>query len=160
MTQTGKTYRSVKPVKCECHLAAFAITPPARNCKHEDYRQGAVVINGTRYALDIIGYRQEFGPDVIDGYRLTKEDGTAHDVCLVAGRHECTCGDYDFRRAAQQDEELCECKHISACRQLLSVYWPLRDLYEQRIVETEEALDELETLAVQAGEYAVEFDDP
>jgi hypothetical protein len=44
----------------------------------------------------LIGYLPDVGEPVVDGFRLTKDNGTAHDVCRVAGRLECTCGDWNL----------------------------------------------------------------
>ena len=35
---------------------------------------------------------------------------------FVAGRLECTCGDYEFRRSAQSGRDLCDCKHCVAIK--------------------------------------------
>lgn len=131
MSNGSKVWRAVKPAKCECEVLAQAYCP----CElFPNGLPGTITINGTEYAASVLGYLPEVGEPVVDGYRLTKYNGEAHDICLVAGRMECTCGDYEFRRAAQAEPELCECKHIKAVRQLL--YTP-RDQYEPR-VETPE----------------------
>jgi hypothetical protein len=46
---------------------------------------GELVINGTTYTVEVLGYLPAEGERVVDGFRLTKTNGEAHDVCLVAG---------------------------------------------------------------------------
>lgn len=77
---------------------------------------GVLDINGTSYQIEILGYLPEIGEPVIDGYRLTKDNGEAHDLCLVAGRLECSCGDWIWRRSFQVDRVLADCKHCAAIR--------------------------------------------
>lgn len=105
--------RFPKPAKCESEVLRHPIAPceilPAGLA-------GVVSINATHYAVEIIGYLPEVGEPVVDGYRLSKPDGTAHDVCLVHGRMECTCGNWIFRRAALADPDCQDCKHIIACK--------------------------------------------
>ena len=93
----------VKPCKCECELLCSPIAP----CELLPRGiPGSIEINGTEYAAVILGYLPEVGEPVVDGYRLTKYNGESHDLCLVNGRLECTCGDWIYRRAAQQSAEL------------------------------------------------------
>jgi len=88
--------RLVKPAKCECQLLDRPISP----CEILPRGfPGTMTINATLYAVAILGSLPAEGEPTVDGYRLTKENGEAHDLCLVAGRLECTCGDYEFRRA-------------------------------------------------------------
>ncbi len=77
---------------------------------------GRLEINGTLYTVEILGFLPAVGEPHIDGFRLTKDNGEAHDVCLVAGRLECTCGDWLWRRSFQTDRQLLDCKHCIACR--------------------------------------------
>src|SRR5579871_1591582 len=77
---------------------------------------GRLVINGTVYVAEILGFLPDVGEPVIDGFRLTKDNGEAHDICLVHGRMECTCGDWLFRRSFQTEPALADCKHCVACR--------------------------------------------
>jgi hypothetical protein len=113
MSSIPLKWRAVKPAVCESKLHRKPLAPceilPAG-------LPGLLEINGTVYAVDILGYLPAEGEPVVDGFRLTKDDGTAHDVCLVAGRSECTCGDWIWRRASQADPELLDCKHCIACR--------------------------------------------
>ena len=111
-----KGQRLVKPAKCECELLDDPISP----CEIlPNGFPGTMTINGTLYAVSIIGYLPPIGEPVIEGYRLTKDNGEAHDICLVVGRLECSCGDWMWRRAAQQTRELADCKHCKAVNQLL-----------------------------------------
>ncbi len=131
--------RIIKPAKCECELLCAPIAP----CEIlRNGCPGSLTINGTLYAVSILGSLPAEGEPIVDGYRMTKENGESHDLCLFAGRVECSCGDYEFRRAPQQTAELMDCKHIKAVKQLLGLP---RDQFEQ---------------AAYTGEYAVEFDDP
>ena len=130
--------RILKPAKCECELLA----PPVSPCEILPQGfPGSLRINGHEYGVVILGYLPEVGEPVVDGYRLTKGDGTAHDLCLVAGILECTCGDFEFRRAARDPKG---CKHCQAVRQLLQ---EPRDRYEPSVAGSEIG-------------YTVEFDDP
>jgi hypothetical protein len=82
---------------------------------------GLIEINSMQYSVAVLGYLPDEGEPVIDGYRLTKGNGEAHDICLVRGRMECSCGDWIWRRAAQAKRELQSCKHIiSAKRHLVT----------------------------------------
>jgi hypothetical protein len=114
--KTGRTFRAVKPAVCVSEVLREPLTPceilPAG-------LPGVLVINGTTYSVEVLGYLPEVGEPVIDGYRLTKPDGTAHDICLVAGRLECSCGDWIFRRSVQVDRSLADCKHCLAVRRHL-----------------------------------------
>lgn len=113
MSSFPKRRRLVKPAVCESRV----IQPPIAPCEILPRGDaGVVVINETHYAVEVLGYLPEVGEPVIDGYRLTKDNGVAHDICLVAGRLECTCGDWIWRRAYQTDRRLTDCKHTLACR--------------------------------------------
>jgi hypothetical protein len=79
---------------------------------------GLVTINATPYEIDIVGELPRAGCLEIDGYRLTKGNGEAHDLCFVNGRWECTCGDWVFRRSVLAEPHRADCKHIAAVRQL------------------------------------------
>lgn len=125
MTQSNKVTRFVKPAKCECEMVFEPIAPSE---VFQRGMPGTMRINGTEYAARVLASRTTDGQFEIDGYRLTKYNGESHDICLVAGRMECTCGDYEFRRAALQNPDVCECKHIKAIRQLCE---QPRDMYEQ-----------------------------
>lgn len=134
MNTVSKKQRIVKPALCNCELLAAPVAP----CEIlANGFPGTMTINGTEYAVRILGYLPPAPAEpVIDGYRLTKANGESHDICLVAGRFECTCGDYEFRRASQQNPETCECKHIKAIRQLCL---PPVDQYQPRVEEDYEA---------------------
>lgn len=116
MAILSRSHRLVKPAVCECELLQAPIAP----CEILNGRgaPGQLRINDTTYTVEILGYLPVEGEPVVDGYRLTKDNSEAHDLCLVAGRLECTCGDYEFRRAAQTDPKLFDCKHCTAIRQL------------------------------------------
>lgn len=106
--------RLVKPAVCESHVIYQPIAP----CEIlPSGLPGKLAINGTVYTAEILGFLPAVGEPVIDGYRLTKDNGEAHDICLVAGRLECSCGDWLWRRSFQTDRELADCKHCVACRQ-------------------------------------------
>ena len=109
--------RTVKPSVCESRLLRQPLAPceilPAG-------LPGQLEINGTLYIAEVLGYLPEVGEPVVDGYRLTKDSGESHDVCLVAGRLECTCGDWLWRRSFQTAPELADCKHAKACRRHFS----------------------------------------
>ena len=109
-----KATRFVKPAVCESRVLRHPLAPceilPAG-------LPGQLEINGTLYEVEILGYLPEEGEPIVDGFRLTKADGTAHDICLVAGRMECTCGDWLWRRSFQTARELADCKHTAACKQ-------------------------------------------
>jgi hypothetical protein len=79
---------------------------------------GLVTINATPYEIEILGELPRVGNLEIDGYRLTKGNGEAHDLCYVDGRWECTCGDWIFRRSVMAEPHRADCKHIHAIRQL------------------------------------------
>lgn len=105
--------RFVQAAVCDSRV----IRQPLPRCEVlPDGLPGVLEINGTVYAVEILGYLPAEGPLVLDGYRLTKTNGEAHDVCLVAGRLECTCGDWLWRRSYQTDRQLADCKHCLACR--------------------------------------------
>lgn len=132
MAQISKVRRNVKPPRCECRMVCKPIAP----CEcFLNGIPGTLIINETEYAVSYIGYLPPAPAEpAIDGYRLTKGNGESHDLCLVAGRMECTCGDYAFRRASEQDPDLCDCKHIAAIRQLLLLP---DDIYEPHVEEQE-----------------------
>jgi hypothetical protein len=106
-------HRLVKPAVCE----SVVLRHPCAPCELLPAGQAGVLeINGTHYAIEILGYLPEVGEPVVDGYRLTKPNGEAHDLCIVAGRMECTCGDWLFRRSCQTDASVADCKHVLACK--------------------------------------------
>jgi hypothetical protein len=108
-----RLWESVKPVRCESHVVHHPICP----CElRPEGIPGVLVINGLTYEVEVVGELPSEGEPVIDGYRLTKADGTCHDVCLVAGRWECTCGDWIFRRSVLAEPSRSDCKHTAACR--------------------------------------------
>lgn len=103
--------RFVKPAVCDSVVTCMPIAP----CEMLPHGMpGSLTINGTEYAVSILGSLPDVGEPVIDGYRLVKYTGEAHDVCLVAGRLECTCGDWLYRRSFQNDRSLADCKHCLA----------------------------------------------
>ena len=105
---------SVKPAVCESKV----IEPPIAPCEIlPNGAPGFLQINDTVYAAEILGYLPKVGEPVIDAYRLTKDNGEAHDICLVGGRLECSCGDWIYRRACQVAADLQDCKHCKAVRQ-------------------------------------------
>jgi hypothetical protein len=114
MSTLNPKHRIVKPALCDSRLYRNPIAP----CEIlPSGLSGSLEINGTFYEVEILGYLLEVGEPFVDGYRLTKDDGTGHDICLVAGRMECTCGDWLRRRAALADPTVADCKHILACKQ-------------------------------------------
>ena len=105
--------RLVKPCVCDSHVLYHPICP----CElRPGGIPGVLSINGIYYSVEVIGELPKAGEPVIDGYRLTNPDGICHDVCIVAGRWECTCGDWQFRRSCQTEAKLADCKHTLACR--------------------------------------------
>jgi hypothetical protein len=66
-------------------------------------------INGQRY--EIRPLPAEFGQ--MKAFRLTKVDGTFHDVSHQVYGCECTCGDWIFRRDGIDEQG---CKHIRASK--------------------------------------------
>jgi hypothetical protein len=66
-------------------------------------------INGESYRVRPIP--AEFG--VMRAFRLTKRSGEFHDVSHQVYGHECTCGDFVFRR---DGIDPAGCKHIRAAR--------------------------------------------
>lgn len=114
MNSLHRPYRPVKPAVCDSRVIMRPIAP----CEILAGQgiPGRMEINLTLYTVEILGFLPAIGEPHIDGYRLTKDDGTAHDVCLVAGRLECTCGDWLWRRSFQTDPQLADCKHCIACR--------------------------------------------
>lgn len=137
----------VKPAKCECEMLADPI-PPCEMLRNGC--PGSLTINGTLYAVSLIAHLPPAPAEpVIDGYRLTKENGESHDLCLVNGRVECTCGDWELRRAAMQEAVLMDCKHIKAIKQLF-LYLP-RDQYELSCSMVNRVF---------YGEHSMEFDNP
>jgi hypothetical protein len=114
------TNRILKPATSESRMLCQPIAP----CEILDGHgsPGLMQINGVAYVVDVIGHLPEVGEPVVDGYRLTKQTGEVHDLCLVAGALECTCGDYEFRRASRDPKG---CKHVQAARRHLM---PPRDL--------------------------------
>jgi hypothetical protein len=139
MNSIPHKHRIVKPALCDSRLYRNPIAPceiPPRGLS------SSLEINGVFYEVEILGYLPEVGEPVVDGFRLTKDDGTAHDICLVAGRMECTCGDWLRRRAALADPTVADCKHVLACKQLSTRQsinsppacrcWPLRSTRRNR----------------------------
>lgn len=118
MCMQTKTRRPVKPAACE---SAVVCKPIAPCVIFPDGMPGTMSINGTEYAVVILGWLPDDGVSgaVIDGYRLTKSNGESHDLCLIAGRLECTCGDWIWRRSYQSDRVLADCKHCRAIKQHL-----------------------------------------
>lgn len=113
MSSIPSRWRTVKPAVCESRVIRNPIAP----CEILPRGlAGTLEINGTVYEVEILGYLPAEGEPVVDGFRLTKSDGTAHDICLVSGRMECTCGDWIWRRAAQTSRDLADCKHCVALR--------------------------------------------
>ncbi|HWG43583.1 MAG TPA: hypothetical protein VN688_12420 [Gemmataceae bacterium] len=109
--------RFIKPAVCESELLCQPIAP----CEIlRDGCPGSMVINGTEYAVSILGYLPPAPAEpVVDGYRFTKRNGESHDLCLVRGRLECTCGDWLWRRSFQNAGPLADCKHCLACKRHL-----------------------------------------
>jgi hypothetical protein len=139
MTSLQRKTRFVKPAVCVSEVLRHPIAP----CELlPGGLAGVLVINGTHYSVEVLGYLPEHGEPVVDGYRLTKPNGEAHDLCLVGGRLECTCGDWLWRRSFQNDPELMHCKH---CLAVLRHFAP--------------PADQLRQAPTTAG-CAVEFDDP
>jgi hypothetical protein len=116
MTSFPQRNRIVKPAVCESAVLCQPIAP----CEIlRNGCPGTLAINGTEYAVSILGYLPEAGEPVIDGYRMTKANGESHDICLVRGRLECTCGDWLWRRSFQTAGPLADCKHVMACKRHL-----------------------------------------
>lgn len=110
MSQTTSRWSTVKPALCESTVLRHPIAP----CEILPRgHAGLVEINGTRYTVEIVGYLPAEGEPVIVGYRLTRENGVAHDVCVQHDRLECTCADWLFRRSCQSEESLQGCKHCA-----------------------------------------------
>ena len=68
-------------------------------------------INGERYKVRPLP--ADFGG--LKAFRLTKPDGSFHDVSRGVHGRECTCGDYIWRRDGIAP---LGCKHIKAARAL------------------------------------------
>lgn len=119
MNNSTRSHRFVKPAVCECELIQQPIAP----CEILNGKgaPGKLRINATVYVVEILGYLPDAGEPIIDGYRLTRDTGEAHDLCLVAGRLECTCGDWLWRRSLQTDRTLADCKHVLAVKRLLTL---------------------------------------
>ena len=66
-------------------------------------------ISGTFYILSRLDRPQAA---ILEGWRLTKKDGTAYDVALTEHGVECSCPDYIIRRDGIEPEG---CKHTRAC---------------------------------------------
>jgi hypothetical protein len=145
MSSMKRLWESVKPVKCECQL----LHRPCAPCELAPAGiPGVLTINASVYAVEIIGELPPVGCLEIDGYRLTKGNGEAHDICFVNGRWECTCGDWIFRRSVLAEPNRADCKHIAAVRKLglpepRDCYTP--DLHEDDIITTPRAEDVYET---------------
>jgi hypothetical protein len=113
MSNLQRPVRFVKPAVCVSEVLRMPLAP----CELLPRGLAGVLrINATEYSVEVLGYLPEHGEPVIDGYRLTKPNGEAHDPCLVAGRLECTCGDWVWRRSCQLDPSLADCKHTAASR--------------------------------------------
>jgi hypothetical protein len=112
-----RRWSAVKPAVCESKLQLNPICPceilPAG-------APGLLEINGQLYSVHILGFLPKVGEPRLEGFRLTKGDGTSHDLCLIDGRIECTCGDWIWRRAAQCERALMDCKHIKAVKECLA----------------------------------------
>lgn len=110
MSSIPQRRRIVKPAQCESKVIREVIAP----CEILPYGlPGIIVINGTMYTSQVLGYLPEVGEPVINGYRLIKEDGTVHDICMSYGALECSCGDFIWRRQARDPKG---CKHCQAVR--------------------------------------------
>ena len=107
--------RTNKPAKCECVLCCR----PIAHCEMmPNGVPGCVEINGTEYAVSILGYLPPAPHQpVIEGYRFRKFDGECHDVRMAGGSLECDCGDYEYRRRFRDPRG---CKHCIAARTLLT----------------------------------------
>ena len=82
MNNSTRQHYFVNPAVCESAVIRQPIAPcelPAAGLA------GELVINGTTYTVEVLGYLPAEGEPVTDGFRLTKTNGEAHDVCLVAG---------------------------------------------------------------------------
>lgn len=119
MSILSRPHRFVKPAVCQCRL----IEAPCSPCELSVIGYpGKLEINGTTYKVAIIGHLPAAPAEpVTDGYALEKDNGEIHHVCLVAGRLECTCGDWLWRRSLETDRSLADCKHCKAVRQLLQL---------------------------------------
>jgi hypothetical protein len=66
-------------------------------------------INGQRYKVRPLP--ADFGG--IKAFRLTKADGSSHDVSKHVHGRECSCADFVWRRDGLDERG---CKHIRACK--------------------------------------------
>jgi hypothetical protein len=91
-------------------VATRTKTAPARKApKPATGRAGLTLrINGQNYKVVPIR-DQDFG--AIRAFRLTKPDGEFHDVSHQVYGHDCSCGDFVFRRDGIDESG---CKHIKA----------------------------------------------
>jgi hypothetical protein len=90
-------------------MVARTKTAPRKVIKPVTGRCGLTIrINGERYKVAPI--RDEcFG--TIRAFRFTKPDGDFHDVSHQVYGHDCSCGDFVFRRDGIDESG---CKHIKA----------------------------------------------
>ncbi len=127
--------RFIGLAKCDARLLEQPIAP----CEIlPNGVPGRLEINLTLYRVEILGYLPGQGEPIVDGYRLTKDNGEAHDLCLIAGRLECTCGDWIWRRSFQTDRHLADCKHCRAVKQLLALPIDHRPVLSDYSVEFED----------------------
>jgi hypothetical protein len=112
-----RRWSAVKPAVCQSKLHLNPICP----CEIlADGAPGLLEINQQLYAVSILGFLPKQGEPVLEGFRLTKGNAESHDLCLVDGRMECTCGDWVYRRACQCEPALADCKHIKAVKECLA----------------------------------------
>jgi hypothetical protein len=124
MNESSKRrWSAVNPALCESKLHLNPIAPCEILPKGAP---GLLEINQQLYAVSILGFLPAEGEPCLEGFRLTKGNGEAHDLCRIDGRLECTCGDWLFRRAAQCAPALMDCKHIKAVKECLA--FPLFDI--------------------------------
>jgi hypothetical protein len=109
MTTATRT-RVNRPAVCESEV----LTRPCAPCElAPNGLPGHILLNGIGYAVSIIGELPLVGEPTIQGYRFTKEDGTAYDVCRQFNHLECDCPDFLYRRA---NTDRAGCKHVQAVR--------------------------------------------
>jgi hypothetical protein len=149
MASFPQSQRVVKPATCNSTVVRHPIAP----CELLPHGlPGVLEINGTHYVVEVLGYLPEHGEPVLDGYRLVKPDGTCHDLCMVHGALECSCGDYVWRRQARDPKG---CKHCQAVRRHFA-----------QPVDQRPALDAIDLDALADGEALmlsgpeIEFDNP
>jgi hypothetical protein len=123
MQESKRRWSAVKPCQCDSKLHLNPIAPCEILPKGAP---GLLEINQQLYAVSIFGFLPAQGEPCLEGFRLTKGNGEAHDLCRIDGRLECTCGDWVWRRAAQAERALQDCKHIKAVKECLA--FPLADI--------------------------------